>query len=133
MIRKKGLLIALVVILSLGMAGVTIAADPIKVGTLMALTGPGAAFGTNMLFGLQMAIDDINAGGGLLGRKIEIISIDDAAQPAHVVGVFHDPPEDVPVRLALLVIFRLKELQRRLLAINVYKPVGFDPLDLRSG
>ena len=86
MIRKKGLLIALVVILSLGMAGVTIAADPIKVGTLMALTGPGAAFGTNMLFGLQMAIDDINAGGGLLGRKIEIISIDDAAQPAQSVS-----------------------------------------------
>jgi branched-chain amino acid transport system substrate-binding protein len=72
--------------LTLGLAGVAGAADPIKVGTLMALTGPGAAMGTNMLQGLQMAIDDLNAAGGLVGRKIEVISIDDAAQPAQSVS-----------------------------------------------
>jgi branched-chain amino acid transport system substrate-binding protein len=84
--RKSLLAIALGVGLGLAIAGGSQAADPIKVGTLMALTGPGAAFGTNMLQGLQMAVDEINEKGGLLGRKVEIIAIDDAAQPAQSVS-----------------------------------------------
>jgi branched-chain amino acid transport system substrate-binding protein len=83
---KQGFIIAGIMVLSLVLAGGTFASDPIKVGTLEALTGPGAAFGTNMLQGLQMAVDDINAAGGLVGRKVEIISIDDAAQPAQSVS-----------------------------------------------
>ena len=83
---KKALIIGVVVILSLGMAGVSMAADPIKVGFLAALTGPGAAFGINMMQGHKMAVDEINEAGGLLGRKIEVVVIDDAAQPAQSVS-----------------------------------------------
>ena len=86
MLSKKTFIIGLGMIVSLSLAGVSLAADPIKVGTLEALTGPGAAFGTNMLQALQMAVDEINEKGGLLGRKVEIISIDDAAQPAQSVS-----------------------------------------------
>ena len=83
---KKSFIIGVSLIISLTLAGVSWAAGPIKVGTLEALTGPGAAFGTNILQGLQMAVDEMNEKGGLLGRKIEIISIDDAAQPAQSVS-----------------------------------------------
>ncbi len=83
---KRVYLSGITIFFFLSMAMGTWAAEPIKVGSLMALTGPGAAFGTNMLQGLQMAVDEINAKGGLLGRKVDIISIDDAAQPAQSVS-----------------------------------------------
>lgn len=83
---RKALIIGFIMVLGFGLPGGAFGADPIKVGTLEALTGPGAAFGTNMLQGLQMAVDEINEKGGLLGRKVEIISIDDAAQPAQSVS-----------------------------------------------
>ena len=62
------------------------AREPIKVGFLAALTGPGAAFGINMLQGHKMAMDEVNESGGLLGRKLEVVVIDDAADPAQSVS-----------------------------------------------
>lgn len=83
---KKALIIGVVVILGLAIAGVTLAGDPIKVGFLGALTGSGAVWGFNMMQGLRMAVDEINETGGLLGRKIEAVVIDDAGQAAQSVS-----------------------------------------------
>jgi branched-chain amino acid transport system substrate-binding protein len=52
------------------------AQQPIKVGYPMILSGPGALFGEPSLKGAQMFVDEINAKGGVLGRKIELISRD---------------------------------------------------------
>jgi len=79
MMRKKGLMIALVVILSLGMARVTIAADPIKVGTLMALTGPGPPLARTCCSACKWRSMTSMRAGDCWEEKIEIISIDDAA------------------------------------------------------
>ena len=52
------------------------AQKPIKVGYPMILSGPGALFGEPSLKGAQMFVEEINAKGGVLGRKIELISRD---------------------------------------------------------
>lgn len=58
------------------------AADPIKIGQVAALSGPSAQSGEAMSRGLKLAIDEINAKGGLLnGRKLELIQRDDESNP----------------------------------------------------
>jgi branched-chain amino acid transport system substrate-binding protein len=60
----------------------------IKVGEFASLTGSEATFGQSSHKGTQMAIDDLNAVGGILGKKFELLTEDDqsqAGQPATVV------------------------------------------------
>src|SRR5579859_615991 len=60
----------------------------IKVGEYASLTGSEATFGQSSHQGTALAIDDINAAGGVLGKKIQLITEDDqsqAGQPATVV------------------------------------------------
>jgi branched-chain amino acid transport system substrate-binding protein len=52
------------------------AQKPIKVGVPMILSGPGALFGEPALKGAQMFAEELNAKGGVLGRKIEILPRD---------------------------------------------------------
>ena len=53
------------------------AADqPIKVGSLHDLSGPLAASGEPMVYALELAVNEINAAGGLLGRPLEIVQYD---------------------------------------------------------
>ena len=67
--------------------GGTAAGDVIKVGEFASLTGSEATFGQSSHQGTQMAVDDLNAAGGLLGKKIQLLTEDDqsqAGQPATV-------------------------------------------------
>ncbi|HEV2434694.1 MAG TPA: ABC transporter substrate-binding protein [Verrucomicrobiae bacterium] len=62
--------------------------DVIKVGEFASLTGSEATFGQSSHMGTALAVDDINAAGGVLGKKIDLITEDDqsqAGQPATVV------------------------------------------------
>lgn len=60
-----------------------LAADAIKVGLVTALSGQSALAGEAITRGLQLAIDEINAAGGVLGgRKFELVRRDDEANPA---------------------------------------------------
>ena len=59
------------------------AADPIKIGLVTALSGQSAKAGEALTRGLTIAIEEINAKGGLLGgRKLELVRRDDEAVPA---------------------------------------------------
>jgi branched-chain amino acid transport system substrate-binding protein len=60
------------------------AADPIKVGMSLALTGGGAPAGKMLQAAIEIWRDDVNAKGGLLGRPVEIIVYDDQSNPANV-------------------------------------------------
>jgi branched-chain amino acid transport system substrate-binding protein len=51
--------------------------EPIRVGHFASLTGDTATFGQSADHGIRMALDEINAGGGVLGRPLELISEDD--------------------------------------------------------
>ena len=55
------------------------AADTIKIGFPIPLSGPAAVYGRPILTGAQMAVAEINAQGGVLGRKLEILSRDSKA------------------------------------------------------
>jgi branched-chain amino acid transport system substrate-binding protein len=50
--------------------------EPIKVGAALPLTGAYAADGEHMQYGLEMAVADLNANGGLLGRPVEFVPYD---------------------------------------------------------
>jgi branched-chain amino acid transport system substrate-binding protein len=53
----------------------------VRIGVIGPFTGGSADVGTTMLNGIRMAVDEINAVGGYLGRKIEIVRKDDQANP----------------------------------------------------
>lgn len=64
------------------------AANPIKVGCSMALTGGVAAIGKQVLAALQIWKDDVNAKGGLLGRPLAIVYYDDQSNPSNVPPIY---------------------------------------------
>jgi branched-chain amino acid transport system substrate-binding protein len=59
-----------------------IAAEPIKIGLVTALSGQSARAGEAITRGLTIAIDELNASGGVLGRTFELVRRDDEATPA---------------------------------------------------
>src|SRR5262249_60906436 len=64
------------------------AADPIKIGFSMALTGGVAPNGKQNLLALEIWRDDVNARGGLLGRPVELVYYDDQSNPNNVPGIY---------------------------------------------
>ena len=53
------------------------AQDVIKIGYLASLTGDGATWGQEQIKGAQIAIDELNAAGGVLGKKLKLVVYDD--------------------------------------------------------
>src|SRR5437016_2998961 len=76
--------------LALGGSGALVAqaADPIRIGFGMALTGGLSANGKPALLALQIWKDDVNKKGGLLGRPVELVYYDDQTNPATVPGIY---------------------------------------------
>jgi branched-chain amino acid transport system substrate-binding protein len=54
------------------------AADPIKIGSFLSVTGPAAFLGDPEHKTLELYVEKINAGGGVLGRRIELVAYDSA-------------------------------------------------------
>jgi branched-chain amino acid transport system substrate-binding protein len=76
---------------ALGIAGafgrpVLAQSEPIRIGFIVALTGAFATNAQAIDFGLRMGVEEINAAGGLLGRKVEVVTRDSAADPAKAVN-----------------------------------------------
>ncbi len=90
--RVLSLVVIAVVIGAVVLAGAGVfvarAADPIKIGFGMALTGGLSANGKPALLALQIWKDDINKKGGLLGRPVELVYYDDQTNPATVPGIY---------------------------------------------
>lgn len=61
------------------------AQDTIKIGQTSSFTGPAAFYGKHQRWGIDMAVDEINAKGGVLGRKIEMAYEDNRCNPAEAV------------------------------------------------
>ena len=62
---------------SLAQSGV----QPLRIGVIGPFTGASADFGVPMLNGIKLAVDEINAVGGYLGRPLELVIKDDKADP----------------------------------------------------
>jgi len=70
------------VLFSLALAQPVLAqGQPIKIAGLVELSGTGATSGTNFNDGVKLAVKEINAAGGILGRKIEYTASDTQSQP----------------------------------------------------
>jgi len=82
---KKLLLAGIALGATLAMAGV--ASAQIKLGVAGPLTGPNAAFGAQLKNGVEQAVEDINAAGGILGQKIQVFMGDDVSDPKQGVSV----------------------------------------------
>jgi branched-chain amino acid transport system substrate-binding protein len=77
MLHRYGLALASTLMLSWPFAAN--AAGTIKIGFPIALSGPTAVYGKPILAGAQMAVAQINAGGGVLGKQLELLSRDSKA------------------------------------------------------
>jgi len=69
------LVVAAVTAVSFGASAQT--SEPIKIGSVLSVTGPAAFLGDPELKTLQLYVERINAQGGVLGRKLELIQYDD--------------------------------------------------------
>jgi branched-chain amino acid transport system substrate-binding protein len=62
--------------------------EPITIGLAMSVTGPLAPNGKQALAGAKIWEEETNAKGGLLGRKVKLITYDDQSNPANVPGIY---------------------------------------------
>jgi branched-chain amino acid transport system substrate-binding protein len=69
-------------------AAPALAQAPIKIGASLSLTGTYSALGNNQHRGYQLCAKQMNAKGGVLGRKIEFVVYDDQSQPATGVRLY---------------------------------------------
>ncbi len=80
---RRSMMLAALCASAVALPGLAHAADPIRIGLVTALSGQSALAGEAISRGLQVAIDEINAKGGLLGgRKLELVRRDDESNPA---------------------------------------------------
>jgi len=64
----------------------TMAAEPIKIGSVLSVTGPAAFLGDPELKTLQMYVEDINKSGGVLGRPLQLVHYDDGSDAGKANG-----------------------------------------------
>ena len=64
----------------LSIAGLAVAADPIKIGVAGPFTGGSSSMGVSMRDGVRLATEEINKSGGVLGRQLQLIERDDEAK-----------------------------------------------------
>jgi branched-chain amino acid transport system substrate-binding protein len=77
-----------VAVWALAASAAALAAEPIKIGFGMALTGGLAGNGTAALLAIQIWAEEVNAKGGLLGRPVKLIYYDDQTNPSMVPGIY---------------------------------------------
>ena len=88
--KKSFKVLALAACLALvAFSGAAFAADTIKVGMLAPLTGFAAADGFSAHESVKLAVEKVNAAGGVLGKKVELVCYDDAADPKQSVPLAH--------------------------------------------
>lgn len=81
--NRRSLLAATVALTGAGLLPRSLRAEegPIRIGTLTPLTGAGGPYGPVMVKAVKAVVDQVNAAGGINGRKVEVISEDDQTNP----------------------------------------------------
>jgi branched-chain amino acid transport system substrate-binding protein len=85
--------------LSCGGAGGTTAQAGVRIVLVDAFSGPSALRGTTVRNSLQVEVDALNAGGGLLGRRVELVAADDELKPAKAAELVREHLADERVGL----------------------------------
>ena len=84
---QKSLLTGVIAAVALGGSSLAAASDTIRIALAGPVTGPVAQYGDMQFIGAQMAIEQINAAGGVNGAKLEGVVFDDACDPKQAVAV----------------------------------------------
>ncbi len=84
MVKVLGIALAAIFLGAVGIAGGE--EGPVKLGALYPLTGSGAVYGSPALLGHHVAIDEINAAGGINGRQVVAVARDTKLKPAVAVA-----------------------------------------------
>lgn len=84
---KKFHFLATVMILALFAAGQAHSAETIKIAVPSPFTGSAAGFGENIKAGVTMAVEEINAKGGINGKKVEAVYFDEQCEPREAATV----------------------------------------------
>lgn len=92
---KLKLCLAIIVVGVMGLSAasarvaVPVSSESIKLGMSTALTGPAKDLGLNMKMGVEAAIFEINRNGGIHGRTLELIALDDGYEPTQAAPNMH--------------------------------------------
>ena len=82
--RRTAIVVILAVFVMLGVGSVS-AQPAIKIGEINSFSGIGAPFTSPYRLAIEMAVEEVNGRGGVLGRKVEVLFRDDKGQPAEAV------------------------------------------------
>lgn len=84
---KRGLVMALAMASFLALGSLAQAADVVKIAVPSPFTGPAAGYGDNVKAGVAMKIEEVNAKGGVNGKKIEAVYFDEQCDPKEAATV----------------------------------------------
>jgi len=82
--KKSTLGIIGIIVIAIGLGSFfffEVGGEPIKIGVILSETGPGSGIGIEERDGMLMAVDEINARGGINGRPVELIIVDNESNP----------------------------------------------------
>ena len=101
--------------------------DPIVIAVEAPLSGPQSANGKDMLRGVKLAVAQVNARGGVLGRQVQIARIDDRAEPSRAL-----PSVDKAVAAGAVAVIGPYDSSVGLLNLGDYMEAGIVPMRMTS-
>jgi branched-chain amino acid transport system substrate-binding protein len=92
--KKRQILQAALLACTMSLTSFAFAEQTIKVANIVELSGPGTTAGTGFKNGVELAIKEINANGGIMGKKIESSTVDTQSNPGIAKGLTQKAVDD---------------------------------------
>ncbi len=97
--QRRTFVTAMLVAGALGIAAPAFAQDTVKIPNIIELSGAGATVGNNWKNGSSLAVEEINAAGGILGKKIQLEFVDTGSDPGKARAAIQRALDDKPVAI----------------------------------
>ena len=97
--QRRTFVTAMLVAGALGIAAPAWAQDTVKIPNIIELSGAGATVGNNWKNGSSLAVEEINAAGGILGKKIQLEFVDTGSDPGKARAAIQRALDDKPVAI----------------------------------
>ena len=97
--QRRTFVTAVLVAGALGIAAPAFAQDTVKIPNIIELSGAGATVGNNWKNGSSLAVEEINAAGGILGKKIQLEFVDTGSDPGKARAAIQRALDDKPVAI----------------------------------